>query len=140
MGLFSRRGLAVLATSLALISLGSGVLTCVRIEILPITQSRHWGLEIGGGAITYVPGEINRYSRGRWAEPLEAERRTGIPLGLVSILTALAAGFLLVVRWEEFPPESAPEDTCPACNYDLRATPDRCPECGTPVTPSTTNN
>ena len=61
-------------------------------------------------------------------------------------LTQLAAGVWIVVmvvggivaailyfrtkRWNQ----RFESNHCPACGYDMRATPDRCPECGTDVT------
>jgi hypothetical protein len=48
------------------------------------------------------------------------------PWWFLALLWA-AAPARAIIRWRRRPP---PVGLCPACGYDLRATPDRCPECG----------
>jgi len=51
-----------------------------------------------------------------------------IPYWLLFLVTALAPAARLTARLRR---KRSPPGLCPKCRYDLRATPDRCPECGT---------
>jgi len=54
----------------------------------------------------------------------------GLPYWLILLITALVPSVRLTARLRRKRP---PPGLCPKCRYDLRATPDRCPECGTVV-------
>jgi hypothetical protein len=63
-----------------------------------------------------------------WFESSAQEREFAMPLWLIAALS-WGLGLLLWRRTRR----SLPSSICRVCGYDLRATPDRCPECGTSV-------
>jgi hypothetical protein len=52
------------------------------------------------------------------------------PAAILAFFPSAAAG---VYEWSIRKRANRRSGRCPACGYDLRATPERCPECGTAV-------
>jgi hypothetical protein len=63
-----------------------------------------------------------------------AWRSLYIPHWLSTLLTAVPAMLALTLRFRR--KRKILAGHCPTCGYDLRATPDRCPECGTVTKPA----
>lgn len=71
---------------------------------------------------------------GRAGWTTETSELDGVGLSVTIFLTLAA---LVVYRWTfteivRLYPRPVPPNTCARCGYDLRASPDACPECGKP--------
>src|SRR6185436_815309 len=74
-----------------------------------------------------LPSPLNRLGFGvRWYATSDGmfDRAVAVPLWLVCLLLGVKPAVRLFRRIRQR------NGTCPSCGYDMRATPDRCPECG----------
>jgi hypothetical protein len=62
---------------------------------------------------------------------VHAFRNLWVPLWLIAAASAVLPATW--VRRRLIPARRANAGLCPSCGYDLRASPERCPECGTPA-------
>jgi hypothetical protein len=88
--------------------------------------NRRWSHEVTGADRNWASQFGLRFGFG--SRMAGAERFLFVPCGVVAVLSgSVAASSWLYLRRRRYRQGAG---LCPSCGYDLRATPDRCPECG----------
>jgi hypothetical protein len=121
-------------------------------DAYPVVRLRAWSLTVGDGVVEFT--RVSMYTSPQTAEPFpDGASRTRwmiyrhlgvglhrlaggnftarVPAWWVVALTAVMPAVWYAGRCREHRARVRRRDgLCPACGYDLRATPGRCPECG----------
>lgn len=96
-------------------------------------RMRHVGTAGRSGTTSFFPRAVGGPDRGGGVRV--TYRTFSIPMALFIILIgAFPAWDVLIARQRRLLRERRlTHNLCPRCGYDLRSSPDRCPECGAPV-------
>jgi hypothetical protein len=113
-----------------------------RVREDPRASAGGWQFERSSQELAWNDLRMSRWGGVRWeildtndAMIQQRYRRFAAPLWLVALVAGAwpAALLGLAVRGRIKRRRAGREKLCSTCGYDLRATPDRCPECGTVV-------
>lgn len=108
--------------------------TLLLASVQPIgnNMSDYQGLITLAGSKTPLPRNLRSFLGFGWSTTRTPTQRhvTTIPFWCPTLLLTLVVGLLVYRRRLRTP---MPEGLCQTCGYDLRASKERCPECGTPI-------
>jgi hypothetical protein len=133
-----RRRLNIVLIILSLLICAATAILWPLSYILPWNIGGHWDGPLGprGGVLNGIEYPWNIQSEyGRLVIDFPFLPFISVEYWSVLLFSALAPLGRLFSKWTRIKANRVAQGLCPNCGYDLRATPDRCPECGTPREP-----